>query len=524
MGDKKSRVSRRNVLRATSLVAGGAIAGCSGLLGDGEAPTDTPTETPTDTPTETATETPTETPTPDRPSIERQVVQRDRAAVMHIQRAVSGEIVWPSFRVGNLVDPRLLGGWMSDNQYIILTSDKTFGLATEDSSVGGTYATRKDRIRFRWETGSEYQYRYEVNEAASPPELEFYSDGKLERRFVLDERRDDNRDPVQVFRDTVLNRETDPEMEGGSLETGTAGSGFAVSPEGHIVTNAHVVGTDEDPRETLYRRLAQKQEEALREEAAEDEDYTERQKEKMTQILLDKMLSYYEEYSQVRTVSSDLRVLHGRVPPEQDVEVKSWDAEILTAGSVTEMVAGEPSWGRDVAILKVDQTPLQTVPLGSSTDLGTGDKIFVVGYPDIGLQALFEDRNTTLEPTLTSGVVSARRSLNSGVNTIQTDAAINRGNSGGPMYNEDGKVVGIATFSPTDVNLQDIQFGLPVEIAKGFMGEQGIENEPGELDRAFRKGLEAYWRQDCDAVEEHMGRVLELAPNHPYAQEFIDDC
>ncbi|MEF8757860.1 MAG: S1C family serine protease, partial [Halobacteriales archaeon] len=101
---------------------------------------------------------------------------------------------------------------------------------------------------------------------------------------------------------------------------------------------------------------------------------------------------------------------------------------------------------------------------------------------------------------------------------------INNGNSGGPVYNGDGEVVGIATFKPADLELEEIAFALPIEIAKGFLGELGIENEPGRLTTTYEEGLNAYWRGDCETVTEKMESVLELWPDHPYAQDFIDDC
>lgn len=513
--------SRRAVLRTLPVAVGAGLAGCTGEEAE-STPTESPT--PTEPPTATPTDTPTETPTPDRPSIERQVVLRDRAAITHIRRTVTGEIVWPSFEVDSLVDPALLGVWNAQETDLVLTADRTYRFEFPDGTVEGEYYTRGERFTLLWPDDTEDTYRYELREGASPTELVFRLDGEVTDRFTLVERRKDTRDVVQRYADLILYEEADSTLEGEQLETGNAGSGFVVSPDGYVVTNAHVVGTHRNPERTLFRRLATRQREEIRAEVTGGSDLTERERERVESELLSKFMSYYEEHSEARNVDTEIGVLHGRTPPDEEFEVQSWPARVRTAGTVVETIQGEPSWGRDIAILKVDQEPLQTVPLGSARDLGTGDSLFVIGYPDIGLGELFEDRTTTLEPTLTSGVVSARRRLNSGVETIQTDAGINRGNSGGPIYDGDGKVVGVATFGPNDVELQEIQFGLPIEIAKGFMTELGVENEPGELDEAFRAGLEAYWRGDCEEVEERMQRVLELSPDHPYAEEFVEDC
>ncbi len=97
----------------------------------------------------------------------------------------------------------------------------------------------------------------------------------------------------------------------------------------------------------------------------------------------------------------------------------------------------------DVAVLRVKpEKPLKAVKFGDSDKMRVGDAVMAVGNP-FGLGG-----------TVTSGIVSARnRNIESGPydNYIQTDAAINKGNSGGPLFNMDGDVVGINTaiLSPT---------------------------------------------------------------------------
>ncbi|WP_297298835.1 Do family serine endopeptidase [uncultured Methylovirgula sp.] len=91
----------------------------------------------------------------------------------------------------------------------------------------------------------------------------------------------------------------------------------------------------------------------------------------------------------------------------------------------------------DVAVLKVNPThPLKAVKFGDSDKMRVGDWVIAVGNP-FGLGG-----------TVTAGIVSARhRDIDSGPydNYIQTDAAINKGNSGGPLFNEHGEVIGINT-------------------------------------------------------------------------------
>jgi len=108
-----------------------------------------------------------------------------------------------------------------------------------------------------------------------------------------------------------------------------------------------------------------------------------------------------------------------------------FDAEVIGTDPLT-----------DVALIKinadVELTPLE---FGASSDMRPGDEVLAIGNP------------FGLGNTVTSGIVSAvARNINSGPydDFIQTDAAINRGNSGGPLFNNDGQVIGMNTmiFSP----------------------------------------------------------------------------
>jgi len=112
----------------------------------------------------------------------------------------------------------------------------------------------------------------------------------------------------------------------------------------------------------------------------------------------------------------------------------------------------------DLALLKVQtDKPLKAVKFGDSDRLRLGEWVVAIGNP------------FSLGGTVTAGIVSARnRDINSGPydNYIQTDAAINRGNSGGPLFNLDGDVVGINTaiISPTGGSI-GIGFSVPSKTA-----------------------------------------------------------
>jgi serine protease Do len=129
----------------------------------------------------------------------------------------------------------------------------------------------------------------------------------------------------------------------------------------------------------------------------------------------------------------------------------------------------------DIAVLKVEPAkPLTALAFGNAEVLRVGDWVMAIGNP-FGLGG-----------TVTVGIVSARnRDINSGPydNFIQTDAAINRGNSGGPLFNMEGEVIGINTaiISPTGGSI-GIGFAIPAETALNVINQL---REFGETRRGW---------------------------------------
>jgi S1-C subfamily serine protease len=133
----------------------------------------------------------------------------------------------------------------------------------------------------------------------------------------------------------------------------------------------------------------------------------------------------------------------------------------------------------DVALVKIDpkDKKLVALPLGDSSALQVGQKVLAIGNP-FGFQS-----------TLTTGVVSALgRTVQTGETTfideaIQTDAAINRGNSGGPLINTRGEVIGInsAIYTPSGTTA-GIGFAIPINTAKSIAHDLMTD---GRVHRAF---------------------------------------
>ena len=145
----------------------------------------------------------------------------------------------------------------------------------------------------------------------------------------------------------------------------------------------------------------------------------------------------------------------------------------------------------DLAVLKVDLGELTAIPLGRSSELRIGDVVLAIGNP------------YGLTKTVTQGIVSAtgRGSLRLTTfeNFIQTDAAINEGNSGGALINSAGQLVGINTaILAQDSGTEGISFAIPVDLVRGVVDDIKLNGrvirgwvglQPDELTRAETAAL-----------------------------------
>ncbi|MBQ8358990.1 MAG: trypsin-like peptidase domain-containing protein, partial [Oscillospiraceae bacterium] len=136
--------------------------------------------------------------------------------------------------------------------------------------------------------------------------------------------------------------------------------------------------------------------------------------------------------------------------------------------SVAAKVVGYDA-GSDVALLKIEGENYPFAVFGSSDALAVGDQVCAIGNP-LG----------ELTSTLTVGYISAKdRVVNSdgtAINMLQTDAAINSGNSGGPLFNSSGEVVGIITSkytgsSSSGATIEGLGFAIPVDDVKGIISD-----------------------------------------------------
>ena len=157
------------------------------------------------------------------------------------------------------------------------------------------------------------------------------------------------------------------------------------------------------------------------------------------------------------------------------VDSKSVSVMLQNGQSFEASIVGSEE-ANDIAVLKINADGLTPIKFGSSGSLSVGDPIYAIGDP-LG----------TLNYTMTAGIVSGLDRIIStessqDITTFQIDAAVNSGNSGGPVFNAYGQVVGIVTAKYSDTGVEGLGFAIPVDevipMINDIMAFGRVKNKP----------------------------------------------
>jgi hypothetical protein len=302
------------------------------------------------------------------------------------------------------------------------------------------------------------------------------------------------------------------------LTVGVAGSGFFVASTGYIVTAGHVVycftqeNFAQDPSTkifvmtTAFDVLVQ----ALQQQAAYNYDPAQEAA----------LLAYMQTNGQFQ--STPIRVVYavlGSVAATlTDIEAKGWVARVVSVSPYIE---------RDLALLKVEG--LSNCPvllIGDSNKVSTGYNVYMLGFPDVTSFQL-PSPQTVLAPSMTSGIISAKRITNFDTPCFQTDAAITHGMSGGPGLNTNGEVIGICSRGSITEALEEsagFNFLVQSNVLKSLLTESNVANTKGPVDEAFLKGLGYYYENHYSAAKAEFETATGLFPYHWRASDLILEC
>ena len=279
------------------------------------------------------------------------------------------------------------------------------------------------------------------------------------------------------------------------------GSGFFISSNGYIATNAHVVSMTHDgedkAKQTLFIQLVQQI----------AQQYGKDPRQLNTQFI--------DEHSQLQS----FQLFHHVIIPDGS----SYPFEIKQYGAPT----GESNdQGKDVAIVKIEVKNAPILKLADSDKVQLQDHVTVIGYP--GAADTFNtgtlSAKSAFEATINDGKISAKKQATSGAPILQTSTAATHGNSGGPVINDANEVVGLLTFRGDTVNGQEVSgfsFVVPSNTVMEYVKSAGATNAEGPTDLVYREGLDNYWNQYYSAAIPKFEEVKRLFPQHSEVDRLV---
>ncbi|GLX00829.1 hypothetical protein Misp02_49150 [Microtetraspora sp. NBRC 16547] len=296
-------------------------------------------------------------------------------------------------------------------------------------------------------------------------------------------------------------------------------TGWWVTPDGYMVTGAHCVDmSDEDLSQTFAQQALQKfNEEDAKEIIAGLENVV--ADEELIQAAQQLYINFNSAHMKLENLQKSLSVLQSLPGGGVDKTAKEVPAELVSVG--------ESYPGKDFALLKVNnQQNLPTVPLGDDSDVQTGNTLYISGFPGLVTNTPFFSIESKLDPAMTEGPYNARRTTTEGVPYIQTQAPSYHGNSGGPVFSPDGKVIGMliaGTVSDGGEASENESFVLPVSIIKEKLNEKNVKPSASLTTTKYNEALDAFFAKHYKDALPLFREVQALQPNHPYVAKYITD-
>jgi serine protease Do len=301
------------------------------------------------------------------------------------------------------------------------------------------------------------------------------------------------------------------------VSTNAMGSGSFVSSTGYILTAGHVVFsfTHTEITQDLYTKyfLIDTAFSVVL-QALEDDGVV------VTPAEQADLQAYIDTYGVLQDSFRQVYAILGEVKPTlTDIQAKGWVARVVKVSPYAE---------RDLALLKIESLsncPVLTV--GDSDLMMTGDNIYMFGFPGVVTMHPQLGPETTLAPSMTSGIISADRFTNTQTPCFQTDAAITHGNSGGAGLNTKGEIIGVCSrgsITETGQEVAGFDFLIKGNVAKSFITEAGVDNSKGAVDEAFVRGLNYYYDKHYSQAKTEFETVTGLFDYHWRAKALISQC
>jgi serine protease Do len=299
------------------------------------------------------------------------------------------------------------------------------------------------------------------------------------------------------------------------------GTGFFLTGNGYVATNCHLIDREDAfiRRQFIlsaFRQITEASITAL--ETSWATHFTEQQR----SLLYNTYASVYS-----RLFSMILYYLRKTIYVVYRIDNEGGRPDTLKKAADI-VIKGQPMPGKDIAILKIaDGDQLPVLKLAPELLPRVGEQLFVYGYPGPVTNNDFVSAASAIEPTLTTGIVSAIKQSVGNWPVIQMDANINHGSSGGPVCNENGEVVGLTTFGSLENTgglAAGLNFAVPVSILNEYLDSAAVKPAPSEASRRFAHALDTYDQHRYSTALREFRAVQQLNAHYPGIYTYIGDC
>jgi len=303
------------------------------------------------------------------------------------------------------------------------------------------------------------------------------------------------------------------------LNTTMVGSGFIITADGYVITNAHVVDENDDDTKKSFAQQAFQ--EILDNDAKELEQSMGRKlTEDESKALIDANSWYFSQTMEVGNIQTEFNVIFGISGDKGKIVPMTIPAELV--------MKGNPIPGKDVAILKLKEKHVYpTIRIGDDKAMRVGDQVYVLGYPAVATFHPLISEESISEASLTRGLVSAKKNMKDGWEVLQIDAAITHGNSGGPVMNDKGEVIGLATFGSIDQQrgqeVQGMNFIVPATIVEEFIEKARVSPKMSDISLAYEEAMSLFDKSRYKKALVKFEEVKSMNRSFPFIDKYIDD-